>query len=58
MLAKKLTMKESNSYDSDKLDFRPKYKEPIVKSSTGTCYSIDKQTYDTSTMVAIRFLSS
>lgn len=46
MLAKKFTLKESNLYDNDKLDFRPKYKEPIVKCSTATCYSIDKQTFD------------
>lgn len=58
MLAKKFTLKESNQYDNDKLDFRPKYKEPIVKCTTGTCYSIDKTTFDEKMMVQIRFLSS
>jgi len=58
MIAKKFTIKESSQYDNDKLDFRPKYKEPIVRCSTATCYSIDKDTFDKSTMVMIRFVSS
>jgi len=51
MLAKRFTLKEWSLYDNTKLDFRPKYKEPITKCSTGTCYSIDRATFDEKNMV-------
>jgi len=51
MLAKRFTLKESSFYDNSKLDFRPKFKEPVTKCSTGTCYSIDRATFDEKNMV-------